>query len=232
MKSTRLLTLLGILLGGTTLGHATVIGFGNLGGSNTTVPSSLGSNAMADGNGYVVSNGATPNIAVTWQSNWDIHTSPQFAALESMTVGGGAWDNEGDEPRVAQLDEGSHTIGFTSEAGFGLLLNSFDFGQTAESAGVSTWDLTLTDSALATVWSQSVTLDNLDGTVSSIFTIAPAFVGVAGESYTLSFNRTSATGPADGRVAIDNLSFNQIPEPSSVFLLGFAGVACLARRRK
>lgn len=230
MKTHRLAIALGLLLSGFTAAHATNIGFGNLGGNNTTIPASLGSNATADGNGYVVSNGTTPNIILVWDAAWDIHTSNFFLPLENQFVGGGPWDNEGNVPRIGQLDISTHTIDFFADEGFALVLNSFDFGQTAETLGTTQWDLTLTDALDAVVWSQSVTF--VDG---QVYTISPNFTGEFGESYKLTFNRTS-TGYPDGRVGIDNLSFNQVavPEPGTIALLAAAGFGLIvvSRRRK
>lgn len=226
MKIHRSSLSLALLLGASSLAHATVIGFGQLGGNNAVIATNLGSNAATDGNGYSVSNGATPNITLTW-SDWQIHTAAWFGPLEDMTVGGGAWDNEGGGPRIGQLDFGSHTITFSADPGYAVVLNSFDFGHTAETPGSTAWDLTLTDSSAAVVWSQSVNFEN-----GQVFTISPNFVGESGESYTLTFTRTSQTYGSDGRHGIDNLSFNQIPEPGSVALLGLAGAAALLRRRK
>ncbi|QDV71930.1 PEP-CTERM sorting domain-containing protein [Botrimarina mediterranea] len=202
--------------------HATTVGFGQLGGSNSTVPKNLASRATTDGNGFVVSDGATPNIEVSWDVNgeqnngnpasngWDIHTSNFFTDIEGVTVGGGLWDNEGGVPRVGQLDFGLHTIGFAADAGAQLVLNSFDFGHTGETAGTTMWDLTLTDSGSNVAWSQSVTFTN-----GMAQTFAPNFIGLSGEDYTLTFQRTSSTYGSDGRHAIDNLSFNQIPDLSN-----------------
>lgn len=193
-----------------TAGNATIVGFGQLGGSNATVPANLASNAASDANGFVVSNGTTPNIGLAWDAAWDIHTSTFFANLENLTAGGGAWDNEGGVPRVGQLDLGTHTITFSSDTGYALVLNSFDFGHTAETAGTTVWALTLTDSASNAVWSQTLTLNNADP-ASSVVTVSPNFTGKTGENYTLTFNRTSETYSSNGRHAIDNLSFNQVP---------------------
>ncbi len=227
---------LGTLLGSMTAGQATIVGFGQLGGSNATVPANLASNATADGNGFVVTNGATPNIALTWDANWDIHTSTRFTGLEAKTVGGGAWDDEGSIPRVGQLDTANHTIGFSASSGIALVLNSFDFAHTAETTGTTVWDFTLTDSNSVVVWTQTLTLNNTgtganDG---NIVTLTPSFTGTAGTAYTLTFNRTSQTYASDGRHAIDNLSFNQVavPEPASAAFAGLAGLALLARRRR
>lgn len=209
--------------------HATVIGFGQLGGNNTTVPAALASNAAADGPGFVVSNGATPNVALTWDAVWDIHTSNFFAPIEAQTVGGGAWDNEGNVPRVGQLDVGNHTISFSADPGYAVVLNSFDFGHTAETAGVTNWDLTLADSGSNVVWSQSIEFVN-----GSVVTVSPSFTGVNGASYLLTFNRTAETYGSNGRHAIDNLSFNQvqIPEPTTIALVGLGMIGLGACRRR
>jgi hypothetical protein len=225
----RFILTIGVLFGMASLANATIIGFGQLGGNNTTVPAGLASNATADGNGFVVTNGTTPNVALTWDANWDIHTSAFFQPLEDLTVGGGAWDNEGNTRRIGQLDFGTHTIGFTVDSGAQLVLNSFDFGHTAETAGTTMWDLKLTDSAANVAWSQSVTFAN-----GSTQNIAPNFIGLAGEDYTLTFARTSSTYNSDGRHGIDNLSFNQltVPEPTSATLVGLVAMSLFARRRR
>ncbi|KAF0093100.1 MAG: alpha-1 2-mannosidase [Puniceicoccaceae bacterium 5H] len=214
MKTSSALLTLGLLAGFASTSQATVVGFGQLGGSNTTVPSDLASNATADGNGYVVTNGTTPNIALSWDAQWDIHTSSWFTDLENLTVGGGAWDNEGDIPRIGQLDIDFHTISFKADAGYALVLNSFDFVHTQETSGVTEWDLTLTDSHNNLVWSQHVALDNASKDA-SVITVSPNFTGELGEDYTLTFDRTSETYGSNGRHAIDNLSFNQYPDPAT-----------------
>lgn len=211
---------IGMLLGTAISGKATIIGFGQLGGSNTTVPAGLASNATADANGYVVANGVTPNITLVWDGNWDIHTSGQFTNLEGFTVGGSAWDNEGGISRVGQLDVGNHTIDFYADDGFALVLNSFDFGQTPETSGTTVWDITLTDSGSNVVWSSpGLTLTN------DVVTLTPNFTGGLGEDYKLTFNRTSETYGSNGRHGIDNLSFNQAPLPPPPVSLTWTGAA-------
>lgn len=211
--------------------QATILGFGQIGGSNATIPVNYGSNATVDTNGLVVSNGATPNITLTWDvdgennsgggNGWDVHTSDFFAEIENQTVGGGDWDNEGPDERVAQLDFDYHSIGFAADPGIAVVINSFDFGNTEETMDSSTWDLSITDSLDQVVWSEQVTLTNPD---SDVITVTPNFTGAVGESYTLIL--AGVNDPRNGRHAIDNLSFNQVPEPTACVLaaLGVFGM--------
>ena len=226
MKTQATLVTAALFAGSLSIAHATVIGFGQIGGNNTTVPAGLGSNATADGSGFVVSNGATPNIALVWDGGWDVHTSNFFIPTETQTVGGGDWDNEGNIPRIGQLDFGNHTIGFTVDPGYAIKLGSFDFGHTAETSGTTSWDISLTDSSLATVWQTTVNFQN-----GQVVTVSPDFTGELGEDYVLTFNRTSETYGSNGRHALDNLSFTQVPEPSVSLLAGLAGLGLLVRRR-
>lgn len=220
---------MGLLLGTAAFANATIVGFGVLGGNNTTVPAGLASAAVADGNGFIVTNGTTPDINLVWDANWDIHTSNFFAPLEAQTAVVANWDNEGNIPRIAQLDVGSHTLGFVVAPTAALVLNSFDFGHTAETAGITTWSLALTNSLSTVVWSQAVTFTN-----GSTLTIAPGFTGALGEDYVLTFSRLTETYNSNGRHGIDNLNFTQsaIPEPGAAGLMALSGLALLARRRK
>lgn len=220
------------LLAAASTSNATIVGFGQLGGNNTQVPVSLASNAVADAAGYTVSNGTTPGIALAWDINWDVHTSAFFNPAEAQTAVNAAWDN-GDATgaatgaRVGQLDTGTHTIGIIAAPGAAVVLNSFDFAHTAETAGTTAWTLSLTDAASTVVWTQNVAFTN-----GQTVTVTPNFTGALGASYTLTFSRTASSYVSDGRHAIDNFSFNQtaVPEPTTLSLLGLGTVALLRRR--
>lgn len=232
MKIQQFFGALGLLSMSAATAEATILGFGQIGADNATVSSTYGSDASANANGLVVSNGGTPNIALTWDANWDVHSSSRFTPLETLTVGGGAWDDGGGFTRVGQLDLGVHTITFAADAGFALVLNSFDFIHTNETAGTTTWDFVLRNSTNAVVWSKTgEVFDNRNAT--NLRTINPGFTGVSGETYTLTFDRRAQSYVSNGRHAIDNLSFNQVavPEPTTITLLGL-GVACLLRRKR
>ncbi|MBK1883558.1 PEP-CTERM sorting domain-containing protein [Luteolibacter pohnpeiensis] len=237
MKSKVTTLSLGLLLGAASISSATIIGFSGF-NSNTAIPLDYASNATTDNTaeGYVVSNGTTPNISLAWgganatatDSSWDFHQATNFGDIEAQTAGDTSWDGVSTAPRIGQLDYGNMAITFSADAGYALVLNSFDFGQTAQTSGTSSWTLSLTNSSLAVVWTETI-----DFTNGQVYTISPNFVGEDGETYTLTFDRTDQSYDTNGRVAIDNLSFNQvaIPEPSVVALFALAGLGLLRRRK-
>lgn len=211
--------------------NATIIGFANSFGNNTTLPGDIGSFATADMGGVTVMNGATPNIGLTWDDSWDYHHASFFDVVEDHTMGG-AWDTDGG-PDIAQTDVTTQSVVFAVDAGSALVLNQFDFGLTRESLDQgNTWTISLTDSSNATVWTDTIHLLNTGS--GDVRTLAPNFVGVDGEDYTLTFNFDSEDagqtyGP--GRNALDNLSFNQVPEPATMALLAFGGLMLVRRRQ-
>lgn len=222
---------LGVLLGTVSVCNATILGFAQVGGSNTNLNGTgYGSAAAADAPGLTVSNGTTPDVSLVWENNWDIHTSGHFSEIEDLSVGG-LWDNEGGT-RIGQLDASSLNIDFSVNSGYAVVINSFDFGNTEETKDVSDWVLSIMNSSDVVVWTQSVTLDNEAGGGSlDALNIAPNFTGLDGASYTLHFEGTNAL---NGRHAIDNLSFSQVavPEPTSLVLALLGLAACgLGRRR-
>ena len=221
----------GLVLSLASASQATIIGFANSFGNNTTLPGDIGSFATADMGGVTVMNGATPNIGLTWDDSWDYHHASFFDVVEDHTIGG-AWDSDGGAD-IAQTDVQTQSVVFAVDAGFALVLNQFDFGLTRESLDQgNTWTISLTNSAMNTVWTETFHLLN-EGS-GDVRTLTPNFIGVPGETYTLTFNLDSEDagqnyGP--GRNALDNLSFNQVPEPATMSLLVLGGLSLLRRRR-
>lgn len=236
MKIHSLLCTLGILLGGLAAGHSTTIGFAQLGGSNAGVPRNLASNAIEDGNGFTVADGATPNITLLWDSrkgpnDWQVHHSNFFNELENIVVGA-LWDKDSDAPSIGQLDYGDADIMFMPDTGYAVVINSFDFAHTSETAGNTTWEVSIQDSLGVNAWFQSITFTN-----GQALTVTPNFTGILDEMYTLVFHRVDESYNSNGRHGIDNLSFGQtttpIPEPGTIALgLVGAGMLLALRRRK
>ncbi|YCM42580.1 hypothetical protein V2O64_14810 [Verrucomicrobiaceae bacterium 227] len=205
----------GILYCATGVAGATIIGFGGTQGSNASIDASneLWSHATGDVDGLTVVNGATPNIAIAFDDQWDYHNIVHFTLVEEKTLDERPFDTIGTDPDIAQAD--GRDIAFTVDEGFALVLNSFDFGLSSETADQgNTWTISLTDSLGETVWSETVIFSNVETSgAGDVKTITPNFTGLEGEDYNLHFNldeELGGTSYGGGRNAIDNLSFNQI----------------------
>src|SRR6218665_253401 len=104
-----------------TTAHATILTFDGT-SYNVEIPSTFGDNAAVAGTGFNVSNGATPNIDLTW------------SAAANGGTGTGKWEFYNDsEWSVAQLNDARtdglavFSVTFTPSAGFAVQLNSFTF---------------------------------------------------------------------------------------------------------
>ena len=155
----------------------------------------------------------TPDISpwTGWAGGWDTYT---------------AWDGRGN---VAQTDYNAgatQSILFTPAAGIGVKLQSFDLDAFA-GAGASSINWTVTGPGSGTLASGNWTKTTAGGR--DVITLPAAAVGQPGEAVTLSFTRVSG---GSSYFAIDNLTFDQVPEPSSTMLGGLAlGAAAMRRRR-
>ena len=210
-----------IFLGAPGAVSATIIGFGGTQGSNASIDASndLWSYATVDVEGLTVANGATPNIAIAFDDGWDYHNIVHFTIVEEKTLDLEAYDTIGTDPDIAQLD--GRDISFVVDPGFALVLNSFDFGLSSETATQgNTWTISLTDSAGETVWSETVVFSNVATSgAGDVTTVRPNFTGLEGEDYLLHFNldeELDGTTFGGGRNAIDNLSFNQIAVAAAI----------------
>lgn len=198
----------------------TQITFGGFPTNNVDISSisGYGSNVSANSADYTVSLGATgvtgtPNIALTWGVGYQTYTQ---------------WDGRGN---VAQLDynaqPGTISLTLTPTAGNGVLINSFALDEWSGGGNMNVnWSVFDGVGTLASgVWTRST------GGRDTILTGLTAGNVRLGEVVTLSFTLNSGT---TSYIAMANLTFDQVPEPSSVALglLGLGLGAAAMRRRK
>lgn len=178
----------------------------------------FGSNVTTTGNGhYTVSAGltgvvGTPNITL---------------AFNDVGTGGQGWDqytNWNGRGNVMQMESSTdtQTITLTPTASQAVVLNSAAFDEWAGGGSLAiNWSVSGTTSGTISsgTWTRSTGGRDL---------VNFAATGALGEVLTLSLTRTSGNSTY---FAIDNLSFDQVPEASSM-LLGAAGLGALAMRRR
>ena len=208
-----------------TLGLGTVhskaestITFEGFPGDNISIASLLdyGDNITADSADWNVSQGrtrvvGTPNITLDWVLGWDTYTE---------------WDGRG---KVAQTDFNTApelSLLFTPSAGAAVRIVSFQLDEwAAGGAGLIHW---------AVFGNASGVLASGDWTMTTAggrSLLNPDVTGQVGES--LSINFELGTG-APSYFALDNLSFDQVPEPSTMAIgaLGAVALGAAAMRRR
>ncbi|MDB6077504.1 MAG: proteinsorting protein/MYXO-CTERM protein [Akkermansiaceae bacterium] len=187
---------------------------------NTAISSvaGFGSNVTTTGNGYyAISPGltgviGTPDISLTFQ---DVGT------------GGQGWDqytNWNGRGNVIQMESNGNTqtLTLTPTGSQAVVLSSAEFDEWAGGGSLSVnWTVTGATSGTISSGTWSRTTGGRD-------LVNFAATGALGEALTLSLTRTSGSS---SYFAVDNLTFDQVPEASSM-LLGAAGLGALAMRRR
>ena len=117
-----LAALAGIALTATTA-NATIIGMNGSGfGNNNNLPTTFASNLSSDIGGVTVSNGATPDIALTWGGDWETHGANTWNHMDPATSG----------VDVLQLQAPPNTITFTVGDSAALVVNSVDIANATD----------------------------------------------------------------------------------------------------
>jgi hypothetical protein len=199
----------------------TIITFEGFTGDNSSIPTipGFGDNVSVAAPDYIVSPGfggilGTPDISLDWIGQWDTYT---------------AWDGRGS---VAQSDFNGGpmvSILFMPSAAFAVRLGAFDLDEWAGGGdGSITWSIGGLNSGVLA--SGNWTMSNAGGRTR----IAPGVSGQLGEALTLSLQLNSG---APSYFALDNLTFAQVPEPSTIGLgilaaAGALGAAAMRRRKQ
>ncbi|MBN1909835.1 MAG: PEP-CTERM sorting domain-containing protein [Pirellulales bacterium] len=213
-------------------GQATTITSGGTHGNNSDVPLDFGSNVTGDATDYVTTDGTgpTPNIALVWApapNIWEFHSAVTFSnnGLTVPIIQLDCDDNSGSIPLPPDP-----TITFIPTASTGVWIHSLELANATDqpsSVPAYGWTITLTRVSDNTVVLTKVT-EPLDATPKKI-TVDFDYVGAIGESYVMRFD--------DGGVdkwytGMDNLSFSEVPEPSTLVLLLMGGLAVLGLKRR
>lgn len=194
---------------------ATIVTSNGTWSTNQQIPAGHGDNVTSIGGGhYTISPGVagvigTPDITLDFLANGP-------AGYETYQ----SWDGRGN---VLQLNATPATINFIPGNGASVLINSVDFDEWAGGGVIATnWTVTGSISGL-------LASGNWTGTNAGIREVVPMNAqGIAGETLSLTITRTAGNV---AYLAIDNISFDQVPEPSAA-LLGLGGLVLLTFRRR
>ena len=192
-------------------------------GNNSPIIAGFGSNAGASSPGVSVFGLGTPNIALAFQGSgagsgtsvtrWDYYIDAVWSAGQLNGSRAGEF----------------HSLVFTPSLSAAVSIGSFNFHPYYASAETFDYHWSVLDGA--NVLASGSSSFGSDGTANHPVTIN--FTGNLGEALTLRWDRVGGTG--DGQnIAVDDIRFAQVPEPSIIALLslgGLAGLGLVARRR-
>ena len=179
-------------------------------GTNVTIPDTFGDDISSNGTGYNISNGATPNIDLTWNGVWDFYNDSEWSAgqLQGYDVGV------------------THEVVFTPDSGYQVNVDSFVFDDYAGYAQGNKFNWIILGDGSELASGTETTSNGQDLTVTTGMGFYEGIVTLRIEEH----SDNDSTEWDDQ--AIDNLSFTQqIPEPASLGLLGLFGAIYLLRRR-
>ena len=194
---------------------ATLITFGGFTENNVQIAAlpDYGDSVVADSADYTVSPGltgvvGTPDILLDWFGGWDTYTD---------------WNGRGN---VAQFDfnaGGTATILFTPSALSAVRLVSFELDEWVGGGdGSVSWDVSDITGSRA---SGTFNMTNEGGRS----LISPNVIGLSGDTLVLSLTRVTG---APSYFALDNLVFDQVPEPSTLSFVSAAALGAAAMRRR
>jgi len=160
----------------------------------------------------------TPGISLTWgggpgTSRWEYYNDAVWSAGQLDGSTNGAF----------------HSILFTPIASVAVRLDSLNFHPYYVSAETFNYSWSVRDGS--TVLTSGSIIFSSDATKNHPVNIN--YTGNVGESLTLRLDRTGGTGIGQN-IAVDDVRFAQVPEPSTLALLSMgclAGIAVRARRR-
>jgi hypothetical protein len=186
-------------------------------GKNDDLSNSFGSNLSSSTSGATVTNGGTPNIALSW-------TAPSNV-LEVHGQGNTYWsqlDSGSSAVNVLQLDldggEADPYITFSVSNGKSLFLDSVEIGQGSfQSKADHAWTLSITKVGGSEVFSHTTAVMGAGDKELVRFN----FTGESGTNYILKFSDNGSNGNHGG---IDNLKFGEIDWDNSYILTGTHGV--------